>query len=216
MIHSKNFLSVAKHRKESWDPLAESLAISGVPLPTWLNGQDSSGYATAEGPLIAQFCGDDPSKVSAAARYVIENGVDGVDLNLGCPQAIARKGHYGAYLLREPELVQKIVSGDCFIVPKKCFQIGYTHMLIFEPFYCYAVADLNTDVYNFPSFCFTLRSERHGAGAPGHACHGEDSRPGVWARSHRRVCENAGSLWRVSSLRSRPNRAPKQTAVRGL
>ena len=125
MIHSKNFLSVAKHRKESWDPLDESLATSGVPLPTWLNAETTSsyqqqqsttprtgGFATSEGPLIAQFCGDDPGVVSAAARYVIEGGVDGVDLNLGCPQAIARKGHYGAYLLREPELVQKIVSGD--------------------------------------------------------------------------------------------------------
>ena len=32
-----------------------------------------------------------------------------VDLNLGCPQGVARKGHYGAYLLPEYDRIQEIV-----------------------------------------------------------------------------------------------------------
>ena len=123
MMHSRNFLEGAKHRKENWDPLAESLARSGGRLPPWLalkglRPAATGAAASSEGPLIAQFCGDDPSVVSAAARYV-QGGVDGVDLNLGCPQAIARKGHYGAYLLREPKLVQKIVEGKKVLLDLK-------------------------------------------------------------------------------------------------
>lgn len=60
-------------------------------------------------PLIVQFCGNDPDTVVQAARHV-EDRVDAVDLNLGCPQKIARKGDYGAFLLPRPDLCEKIVS----------------------------------------------------------------------------------------------------------
>lgn len=30
---------------------------------------------------------------------MIENEVDAIDINFGCPQGIAKKGHYGSYLL---------------------------------------------------------------------------------------------------------------------
>merc|ERR1719153_1787330 len=59
-------------------------------------------------PLTVQFCGDDAQTILNAARYV-ETQCDAVDVNLGCPQGIARKGHYGAYLLEERDLVTSIV-----------------------------------------------------------------------------------------------------------
>ncbi|RLO11559.1 hypothetical protein DYB28_003251, partial [Aphanomyces astaci] len=60
-------------------------------------------------PLFVQFCGNNPDVVLNAARYV-EGHCDAVDLNLGCPQGIAKKGRYGAFLMHEPDVVRAIVS----------------------------------------------------------------------------------------------------------
>ncbi|KAL8274908.1 hypothetical protein Esti_001197 [Eimeria stiedai] len=45
-----------------------------------------------------------------AAGRLVEETVAAVDINLGCPQGIARRGFYGAYLLEEPELIVSMVS----------------------------------------------------------------------------------------------------------
>lgn len=60
-------------------------------------------------PLIAQFCGDDSATLITAAK-MIEKHVDAIDLNLGCPENIAKKGHYGSFLLNEPETIIQIVQ----------------------------------------------------------------------------------------------------------
>lgn len=58
-----------------------------------------------------QMCGNDPATLLEAAHQLSRlPGIVAVDLNLGCPQGIARRGRYGAFLLEHTELLVRIVS----------------------------------------------------------------------------------------------------------
>ncbi|KAJ4458116.1 putative t-diRNAhydrouridine synthase [Paratrimastix pyriformis] len=62
-----------------------------------------------ERPVFAQIAGDDPERMLQAAKLV-ENECDAVDVNLGCPQSIARRGNYGAFLQDQWDTVRKIIT----------------------------------------------------------------------------------------------------------
>lgn len=63
-------------------------------------------------PCFIQFAGCDPELLLACARHV-EKITPCVDLNLGCPQKVAKSGHYGSFLLDHPDEVYKIVGYLC-------------------------------------------------------------------------------------------------------
>jgi len=60
--------------------------------------------AHLQGPLIAQLAGHNVKSVLEAAALVMDDSegkLTGIDLNLGCPQNIAKKGNYGAFLMEQ-------------------------------------------------------------------------------------------------------------------
>ncbi|KAI0251188.1 FMN-linked oxidoreductase [Lactifluus subvellereus] len=69
-----------------------------------------SGRSSA-GPVVVQVCGNDQDVIVRGAKTVVDL-CDGIDLNLGCPQDIAREEHFGAYLLSKKDwpLIHGIVS----------------------------------------------------------------------------------------------------------
>lgn len=84
MLHARLFMEGAPYRAEHFSTCPE------------------------DRPLLAQFCANDPDVLLTAARIVAPH-VDGIDLNLGCPQRIARRGRYGAYLMDDLPLVERMV-----------------------------------------------------------------------------------------------------------
>ena len=89
----------------------------------------------ADRPLFVQFCANDPDVLVKAAKKVQATvdampadadgkraGIDYVDLNLGCPQRIAKRGNYGAFLMDDLKLVSRIVktATSTLSIPVSC------------------------------------------------------------------------------------------------
>ena len=60
-------------------------------------------------PLIAQICGSDPATVIPCVMD-LQDYCDGIDINCGCPQNIAKRGNYGAFLLEKEETLLRLVQ----------------------------------------------------------------------------------------------------------
>jgi len=61
-------------------------------------------------PLSVQVMGNDPELMAQAGAVVAAAGADVVDLNLGCPTATAARKGVGAALLKQPELLARLLS----------------------------------------------------------------------------------------------------------
>lgn len=93
MIHAKMFQEKQGYRKKFWS------FVNGTP--------------PEDRPLIVQLCGSDVPSLLYTMKFIMSSpgGVDGFDLNCGCPQTIAKRGNYGAFLLEKDngDLVVNVV-----------------------------------------------------------------------------------------------------------
>ncbi|ODQ65576.1 Dus-domain-containing protein [Nadsonia fulvescens var. elongata DSM 6958] len=89
MLHARLFANDKKYRKDMWS--------------------DLDGDAKLDRPLVAQFCANNPAELLEAASHLVGK-CDAVDLNLGCPQGIAKKGHYGSFLMEEWDLIHDLIN----------------------------------------------------------------------------------------------------------
>ena len=83
----------------------------------WVSDENyrRSQFSTCAGdaPLVVQFCGNDAATLVSAGRLLLtrvaaenlRDNVSAIDLNLGCPQGIAKRGRYGSFLMEEPKLI---------------------------------------------------------------------------------------------------------------
>lgn len=120
MIHAKNFLNnsnLFKLMHLDTFPVGHLLSYEDLTRSQQLCLQGLAYTPTSwpsEGPLIVQLAGNDSQIMIGAAQLILElsgGSVHGIDVNLGCPQDIARRGQYGAWLAeRDPNLVCAILT----------------------------------------------------------------------------------------------------------
>ncbi|KAK4106888.1 Dus-domain-containing protein [Parathielavia hyrcaniae] len=98
MFHARLFGEEQKYRDRHFQPTkpgSDALFLDGNPA--------------IDRPLFVQFCANDPQALLAAAKLAAPY-CDAVDLNLGCPQGIAKKGHYGSFLQEDQELIHRLIK----------------------------------------------------------------------------------------------------------
>lgn len=108
MIHARIFAETVKYRNSSFQPTRAGLAL----LPDLTSASPEfylDGNPSIDRPLFVQFCANSPDVLLEAAR-IVEPFCDAVDLNLGCPQGIAKKGRYGSFLQEDWDLIYRLIN----------------------------------------------------------------------------------------------------------
>lgn len=68
------------------------------------------GFSPSENPLSLQVGGDNPADLAECARIAEAMGYNEINLNVGCPSDRVQSGHFGACLMKSPDLVAKCIA----------------------------------------------------------------------------------------------------------
>lgn len=112
MFHARLFADGLPYRQSMFQPTRSPMPSPPDPYhQSQLKEMDLylDGNPSIDRPLFVQFCANDPEVLLNAARYA-QPYCDAVDLNLGCPQGIAKKGHYGAFLQEDQDLIYRLIN----------------------------------------------------------------------------------------------------------
>lgn len=85
------------------------------------NSQRALYYTPIEHPIALQVGGSDPQALAKAALCAEQAGFDEINLNLGCPSDKVQSGHFGAWLMQDPNKVVR-----CIRAMKQAVQIPVT------------------------------------------------------------------------------------------
>ncbi|XP_055948398.1 uncharacterized protein LOC129981548 [Argiope bruennichi] len=95
-----------------YSPMLHSLQYS----QDFLYRKDNFSTCCEDRPLIVQFCANDPD-IFVTAAHMVASECNAIDLNLGCPQAIAKKGFYGSFLQDDWDLIRSLVQKASYELP---------------------------------------------------------------------------------------------------
>jgi tRNA-dihydrouridine synthase A len=99
-------------------------------ITTWAlllgNPAELLRHAAIEHPTVLQLGGSDPVALAQSVSLACESGYREINLNCGCPSDKVHAGHFGACMMREPDLVARCVSAmisaanDRALISVKC------------------------------------------------------------------------------------------------
>lgn len=64
----------------------------------------------SRGPHVVQIAGPEPESMAAAAELNVQRGADAIDINMGCPAKKVLKKAAGSALLKDSDLVRRILQ----------------------------------------------------------------------------------------------------------
>ncbi|EFO62469.1 tRNA dihydrouridine synthase, putative [Giardia lamblia P15] len=97
----------------SWTPMYNTNTLVMSPKAMTQLVDELKYGESIDRPLVLQLSGNNPSNFELAYSTLVQMGAgccfDIVELNMGCPQAVALRGKYGSYLMEHLELAEEIL-----------------------------------------------------------------------------------------------------------
>lgn len=87
----------------------EFASVEGVCRSSSTRILDHFDFDEDERPLVAQVFGKTPVYFKQAAVLLCELGVDGIDINMGCPAPTVANHGSGAAIIKNPELAKELI-----------------------------------------------------------------------------------------------------------